>query len=113
MQALRCIHRTRSWTTHLLGPVCLRAAKRYEVLRRLGRHLRRLRPGVDEVRDLGNGVTFGLLLMRGRPARSSGLVELRYAGVSAWTDGLIEQVTTYLDMDEARAAAERLAKELE
>jgi ketosteroid isomerase-like protein len=66
---------------------------------------------LEEVRDLGNGVTFGLFLMRGRPARSSGFVELRYAGVSAWTDGLIERVTTYLDIDEARAAAERLAQE--
>jgi hypothetical protein len=66
---------------------------------------------LEEVRDLGNGVTFGLFLMRGRPARRSAFVELRYAGVSAWTDGLIEQVTTYLDIDEARAAAERLAKE--
>jgi hypothetical protein len=28
-----------------------------------------------------------------------------------WADGLIERVTTFLDIDEARAAAERLAQE--
>ena len=66
---------------------------------------------LEEVSDLGNGVTFGVFLMRGRLAGSSGSVELRYAGVSTWADGLIERVTTYLDINEARAAAERLAQE--
>jgi len=28
-----------------------------------------------------------------------------------WADGLMERVTTFLDIDEARAAAERLAHE--
>jgi hypothetical protein len=49
--------------------------------------------------------------VRGRLAGSSGFVEFRYAGVSAWRDGLIEWVTTYTDVDAARAAAERLAEE--
>jgi ketosteroid isomerase-like protein len=66
---------------------------------------------LEEVHDLGNGVTFGLFLMRGQLAGSSGFVELRYAGVSTWMDGLIQRVTTYTDIDEARAAAERLAEE--
>jgi ketosteroid isomerase-like protein len=61
--------------------------------------------------ELGSGVTLGAFLVRGRLAGSSGLVELRYAGVTTWTDGLIDWVTTYFDIDEARAAAERLAKE--
>ncbi|MCW3067777.1 MAG: hypothetical protein JWL67_402 [Solirubrobacterales bacterium] len=64
----------------------------------------------EEVRDLGNGVTFGLYFLRGRLAGSSAFVEFRYAGVSTWTDGLIERVTTYIEIDEARAAAERLAE---
>ena len=66
---------------------------------------------VEEVRDLGNGVTFAVFLLRGRLAASSASVEFRYAGVSTWTDGLVERVTTYTDIDEARAAAERLAEE--
>jgi ketosteroid isomerase-like protein len=49
---------------------------------------------LEEVRDLDNGVTFGLFLVRGRLAGSSGLIEFRYAGVSAWRDGLIERVTS-------------------
>jgi ketosteroid isomerase-like protein len=66
---------------------------------------------LEEVSDLGNGVTFSSFLLRGRLAGSTGLVEFRYAGVTTWTDGLIERVTTYTDIDEARAAAERLAEE--
>ena len=56
-------------------------------------------------------MTFGLFFLRGRPAGSSGFVEFRYASVSTWTDGIIERVTTYTDIDEARAAAKRLAEE--
>jgi len=66
---------------------------------------------LEEVRDLGNGVTFALIFLRGRLAASSAFIEFRYAGVSTWRDGLLERVTTYIDIDEARAAAERLAQE--
>jgi hypothetical protein len=33
------------------------------------------------------------------------------ASVATWTNALIERTTTYPDIDEARAAAERLAQE--
>jgi ketosteroid isomerase-like protein len=66
---------------------------------------------LEEARDLGNGVTLGVFFLRGRLRGSTGSIQLRYAGVSTWTDGLIEWVTTYTDIDEARAAAERLARE--
>jgi ketosteroid isomerase-like protein len=66
---------------------------------------------LEEFRDLGNGVSFPLLHQRGRPKDSSGSVELRYAGVAKWAEGLIVRLTTYSDIDEARAAAERLAEE--
>ena len=49
----------------------------------------------EEVHDLG-GVTFALLLQQGRPSGSRGLAE---------------RSTQYTDIDEARAAAERLAQE--
>jgi hypothetical protein len=68
---------------------------------------------LEEFRDLGNGVTFGVLFQRGRPAGSSGFVELRTAIVALWVLGLIERLTVYTDIDEARAAAERLADERE
>jgi hypothetical protein len=45
---------------------------------------------IEEFRDLGNGVTYGVLSSRGRPKGSSGLVEqLHYVGVGLWADGLV------------------------
>ena len=64
-----------------------------------------------EVQDLGNGVTFAVLDQRGRLVGSSGEIELRYASVTEWEDGKIARITNYTDIDEARAAAERLALE--
>jgi ketosteroid isomerase-like protein len=67
---------------------------------------------VEELRDLGCGVGFGVYLQRGRPAGSSGFVEPRYAAVAIVKgDGLVERIKVYTDVDEARAAAERLAEE--
>jgi ketosteroid isomerase-like protein len=62
-------------------------------------------------RDLGNGVTFGVFLLRGRPQGSDGFVESRLGAVATWRDGRIARATTYQDVDDARAAAERLAQE--
>jgi ketosteroid isomerase-like protein len=64
-----------------------------------------------EIQDLGNGVTFGVLVQRGRLLGSSGELELRYAYVSEWEDDKIARITNYTDIDEARAAAERIAWE--
>jgi ketosteroid isomerase-like protein len=65
----------------------------------------------EEILDLGNGVAFAVFVQRGRPSDSTGWVEFRDARVMLWADGLMERVTTFLDIDEARAAAERLAEE--
>jgi hypothetical protein len=65
----------------------------------------------DELRDLGNGVTLTVHLSRGRPRGSSGFLESRFAVVNTWANGLIDRVTYYIDIDEARAAAEWLAEE--
>jgi hypothetical protein len=45
------------------------------------------------------------------PADSAGWVRQRYAAVATWADGLVERQRNYFDIDEARAAAERLAQE--
>jgi ketosteroid isomerase-like protein len=66
---------------------------------------------LEEVRDLGNGVTFGVLRHQGRLVGSSGHVQLRHAMVDVWVDGAIERVITGPDIDEVRAVAERLAEE--
>jgi ketosteroid isomerase-like protein len=65
----------------------------------------------EETLDLGNGVGFRVVVQRGRPVGSSGEVRLRYGIVSVWEDGKIARITNYTDVDEARAAAERLAHE--
>ena len=65
----------------------------------------------EEIVDLGNGVTFAVLLQKGRPVGSSGEVQLRYASAGEWANGLLTRLTNHGDIDEARAAAERLAEE--
>ena len=47
----------------------------------------------------------------GRPVGSSRQVQMRFGTVNVWDEGLIVRVTNYPDIDEARAAAERLAEE--
>jgi ketosteroid isomerase-like protein len=65
----------------------------------------------EETLDLGNGVTFSVIVQQGRPIASTAHVQMRMAGVTTWVDGLIKRSTNYTDIDEARAAAERLAEE--
>ena len=64
----------------------------------------------EEFLDLGNGVTFTVLVLKGRPVGSGEDVRLRYAAVTVWVEGAVARDTNYTDIDEARAAAERLAE---
>jgi ketosteroid isomerase-like protein len=68
---------------------------------------------LEEVTDLGNSVTFAVSRHDALPAGSSAPVQAREAQVTQWHDGLAVRTTVYIDIDEARAAAERLAKERE
>jgi ketosteroid isomerase-like protein len=65
----------------------------------------------EDFPDLGRGVTFGVLVLRGRSHGGDAFVERRGGVVAIWRDGRIARVTTYEDVAEARAAAERLAQE--
>ena len=65
---------------------------------------------LEEVRGLGNGVTFGVIQQKGRLV-GSGHVQLRMAMVNVWVDGVILRTITGPDIDAVRADAERLAKE--
>jgi len=65
----------------------------------------------EELVDLGGGVTFGVFVQRGRPTGSSGEVTIRYGSVGVWDAGSMVRVTQYSDVDAARAAAVRLARE--
>jgi ketosteroid isomerase-like protein len=67
--------------------------------------------GAEEIRDLGDGVGFAVVVLRGRLRGSTAWVQFRWGSVMTWIDGLIEWTTNYFDIDEARAAAEQLAEE--
>ena len=66
---------------------------------------------VQEVRDLGHGVMFTVISQHGRLPNTTAWVQEAFPAVSLWADGLIQHTASYLDIDEARAAAERLAEE--
>jgi ketosteroid isomerase-like protein len=72
-----------------------------------------LRFELEEAIDLGNGVMFAVVRQDARPAGSRGRVQTREAWVSVWENGLLLEGASYADVDEARAAAERLAEERE
>jgi ketosteroid isomerase-like protein len=69
---------------------------------------------LEEILDLGNGVTLTVVNQRARPAGSSssgGYMQRQEALIGVWEQGMVTHATTYLDIDEAHAAAERLAEE--
>jgi ketosteroid isomerase-like protein len=66
---------------------------------------------VEELLDLGYGVVLMLAEHKGRLVGSSAFVQWRQGFVTLYVGDLIERVTSYPDVDEARAAAERLAEE--
>jgi len=63
-----------------------------------------------EARDLGNEVLFVVARQDARPLGSPAMVHETWAFTVEWDAGMIVRVTVYLDIDEARAAAERLAE---
>ena len=69
----------------------------------------------DEILDLGHGVAITLYHQEGRPIGGSSYVRVRSAMVTLWVDGVTVRNTIYTEaeIDEARAAAERLAQERE
>jgi ketosteroid isomerase-like protein len=66
---------------------------------------------LEEVHDLGNGVTFEVVRHHGRVAASDAAVQERWSYTGLWEAGVISRMIVRADIDEARAAAERLAKE--
>jgi ketosteroid isomerase-like protein len=64
-----------------------------------------------EIVDLGGGVVMAILRQSGRLRDSPSRLEEHVALVYRWSNGLIERVSTHIDIDEARAAAEQLAQE--
>jgi ketosteroid isomerase-like protein len=67
---------------------------------------------MQETVDLGHGIVFARVRETGRPSGSpdQSRVHAVYGFVFVWRDGKVARVTVYTDVDEARAAAERLAE---
>jgi ketosteroid isomerase-like protein len=65
---------------------------------------------IEEVSYLGGGVVLAVVIQDGRPAGGDGHVRQREGWVYVCEGGLIARLTT-LEVDQARAAAERLAHE--
>ena len=66
----------------------------------------------EEIHELANGVVFTVDRQDGRPVGSSGKVRERYAlTFTPGVAGMIGRLEVNQDIDEARAAAERLAEE--
>jgi ketosteroid isomerase-like protein len=68
---------------------------------------------LEDVRDLGSGVVFAVVVQEGVPAGSAGhdRVWQREGWVFLWERGLIARLATlYSDIDEGRAAAGALAE---
>jgi ketosteroid isomerase-like protein len=66
---------------------------------------------LEEALDLGSGVMFAVVRQDARPARSGARVRTREAWVSVWQEGMLARGSSYSDIDEGRAAAQRLAEE--
>jgi ketosteroid isomerase-like protein len=69
-----------------------------------------LRYELEEVSHLGGGIVFAVVIQDGRPVDSDGHVRQREGWVYRCVGGSIARLTTS-DVDQARAAAERLAQE--
>ena len=65
----------------------------------------------EKLLDLGNGVVFLAYHEDGRLLGSNAHIQQRPAQVVLYDGSLISRMTAYLDVEEARAAAERLAAE--
>jgi len=65
----------------------------------------------EGILDVRSGVTLAVFIQNARLAGSGGYVRLRYAATAVWVNGRIAETMNYTDIDEARAAAERLAEE--
>ena len=72
-----------------------------------------LERAAEEPVDLGSGVVFAVVSQKGSPVGVAGYLTQREGWVWVWVDDLIASVTTYPEaqIDEARAAAEHLARE--
>jgi ketosteroid isomerase-like protein len=65
---------------------------------------------VEEILDLGNGVTFAVIVENARLVGGRGEVRVRQAQIGVWARGAAVRVTNGTNVEKARTAAERLAE---
>jgi ketosteroid isomerase-like protein len=63
-----------------------------------------------EVQPLGGGVVFALVHQSGSPVGALGSIEQNEGWGIAWEQGQIRQAASYIDVEQARADARRLAQ---
>jgi ketosteroid isomerase-like protein len=68
---------------------------------------------IEDVLDVGSGIVFVSASMEGRLTDSTAHMRVRMGAVYSWADNVIVRVASYADIDQGRAAAERLAEERE
>jgi ketosteroid isomerase-like protein len=68
---------------------------------------------LEEVLDLGHGFVLVVVCQTARPANSTGHLQRHEAFLLEWVEDMIRRTTVYTDIEEGRAAAERLAAERE
>jgi hypothetical protein len=68
---------------------------------------------IEEILDFGHGVLSVAVCEDGCPRGSDARVQARHLQMFEWVKGVIVRITGYPNIDEARAAAERLAEERE
>lgn len=66
---------------------------------------------LEEVQDLGNGIVFAVFFHAADLQGGGGSLRVRSSAVLDWRAGQLVGLTSYRDMEEARAAAELLARE--
>jgi hypothetical protein len=66
---------------------------------------------LEEIQDLGNGIVFAVFFHAADLRGGGGALRVRSSAVLDWGAGQLVGLTSYRDIDEARAAAERLAEE--
>ena len=66
---------------------------------------------LEEVQDLGNGIVFAVFFHAADLQGGGGSLRVRSSAVLDWEAGQLVGLTSYRDMNKARATARRLAQE--
>ena len=69
------------------------------------------RVDLEEAVDFGDGVIFVVVNATGRPVGMDASVEQRRGWAVVWRSGKVARAASYLDLGQARAAAERFAED--